>query len=347
MTTTHAAFILALVGCSVALVALVVLIVAVRTIRALLDRRRAVQTSRWRPLVIGWMNGGAEQATFPTRRRDKNSVVTIASELLPKLRGGDRDALAAVLAHHGVLTSAIQAVGSRRSVVRLRAAVLLDVLARDDDVDVLVGLLGDRDPQVRVVAARALGRIGSPAAIPPLMRGLQHRSLPSNTVSMAIVRIGPQAITPLLGWLYSNDARCRCTAVELLGFLGATEAAFDLVNALDDEDLTVATAAARTLGRLGRPIAVDALLAKLEHEYDTDELDVGFCIACVTSLGQIGDRRAIPLLSESLARSHRLSAAAATALEMMGPRRSLRSQQARTEIEQHQPPIYVSQGGPS
>jgi len=339
MTTTHAAFILALVGCSVALVALVVLIVAVRTIRALLDRRRAVQTSRWRPLVIGWMNGGAEQATFPTRRRDKNSVVTIASELLPKLRGGDRDALAAVLSHHGVLTSAIQAVGSRRSVVRLRAAVLLDVLARDDDVD--------RDPQVRVVAARALGRIGSPAAIPPLMRGLQHRSLPSNTVSMAIVRIGPQAITPLLGWLYSNDARCRCTAVELLGFLGATEAAFDLVNALDDEDLTVATAAARTLGRLGRPIAVDALRAKLEHEYETDELDVGFCIACVTSLGQIGDRRAIPLLSESLARSHRLSAAAATALEMMGPRRSLRSQQARTEIEQHQPPIYVSQGGPS
>ena len=211
----------------------------------------------------------------------------------------------------------------------MRGACTLDTLARTEDTDLLKVLLTDRDRQIRIVAARAIGRIGLPEAVPLLMAGLTDRTLPANTVSMAIVRIGTRANTVLVPSLSSHDALTRAVAAELLGYLDATNATRRLIASLEDRDVAVATASANALGRLQLAESEMALRYRLAAEYATPVPNSELCLALIAALGRVGDRRAIPILNASLQRSHHLSLAAAAALETMGRRRSPTSERRR------------------
>ena len=317
--------------CAAALVAVVFAVIAGRLLREAWQRREARERVVLQPTVLGWMDTEPALVVLPADRRKRLSLVKIAGELAPKLRGADREAILSVLVHHGVAEVAQRDATSRRAVTRLRAAATLDVLARAESSQTLIAMLDDRDRQIRITAARALGRIGQAPAVSPLMDGLAMGRLPANTVSMAIVRIGPAAAPSLLNQLRSPNPHVRAVATQLLGNLEASDALFDLIDLLDDPNVQVAAAAAESLGRLRLSSAVEPLLTRLGTEYASGVPNIDFCIVAVHALGLIGSRRAIPILTDSLNRSHRLSTVAAAALESMGTRRSITSERARTE----------------
>jgi len=319
--SVRAAFAAALVACLIALVMLGLLIVTAQVAHRRRRRARAARTERWRALVLAWMSGG-DSGAVPLNGPERRAVVEIAGDLLSKVRGSDREALADILVAHGVDDAARRGVNSRWSTVRLRSVVMLDLLARAADVEVLIAALRDRDRQVRDVAVRALGRIGSPLAIDALLRRRRSRPLAAHTVALAIHRIGPPAIAPLTSRVSSGDPRTRRVAAELLGLLRAGEAELELIGMLDDDDPAAMAAAATALGRLGRPTAVELLMRRLERLMSGRDPDIDRCVALVGALGQIGDRRALALLLEASARPGRISAAATTALGSLGQGRT-------------------------
>ena len=327
------ALVVAAVACMLATAALIVGVISSRFLRnrraAAVAQRRAVL----RPLVLSWMEPTETGMQLPPARRDRRLAIALAVELIAKLRGADRDQLVGLLGRAGAADAARRDTGSRRAVTRLRAAVLLDMLARPDDLDRLIELTMDSDFQVRVVAVRAIGRVGMGSAAPVLIRGLTTRRLPVHAVSMAIVRIGASAAPALEEALRSSDPRTRALGAELLGYIGVSEASFELIDLLDDDEHHVVTAAAHALGRLQQRLAVPNLMRRLVAEHALSPLRPAVCMALVEALGRIGDRQAIPVLTASLGRSTALSHAASAALRGMGPRRSGRSD-ARRRAEQ-------------
>ena len=107
-----------------------------------------------------------------------------------------------------------------------------------------------------------------------------------------------RVITGLRGLLASGDEVDKCNASRALGSIGATEAIDDLVCKLRDEDIDVCIDAAEALGKLNAGRVVPQLIDSLKNDTD-GELKT----AIVKALGEIQDRRTIPILIE-LAESH-------------------------------------------
>lgn len=236
--------------------------------------------------------------------------------LLPKLRGADRDALVSALEQRGVLERARRRTRRPGAVGRARAAELLGNAGDERALAELTRLLADRDPEVRTVAARALGKLG-PSAVAPLLEALTaRRAVPANIVTMALVRAGAAGAEELIGGLDpARPVGVRVVAAELLGQLGALSAAHALERTLaEDRDLPTRTAAARSLGRLGLPEAVPALLAAL-HADEPPELRMAVALA----LGKIGGAAAVTALTLLLGGSEiALARAAADGLAACG-----------------------------
>ncbi|MEO3922395.1 HEAT repeat domain-containing protein [Micromonosporaceae bacterium B7E4] len=158
-------------------------------------------------------------------------------------RLGDRADLA-VLHERGDTAGLLKALGQRSQDVRLRALWFLADLRHPDAVQPLIDLLDD--PALTEQAARALGHIGDPRAVEPLMSLAQQTRGAADTAVIALGNIGdPRAIDVLLKRL------------------------------ADPADLTLNTVA-RALGKLGDPRAVEPMRAILSRlRATTPENDVG------------------------------------------------------------------------
>jgi HEAT repeat protein len=99
------------------------------------------------------------------------------------------------------------------------------------------------------------------------------------------------AVPYLLVCLGDADARIRSSAAYSLGQLKAIEAVEPLIAALGDPSCTYHSSAAMALGMIGDARAFEPLVALFERE--SDQHEAGSAIA---GLGDLGDRRAIPLL---------------------------------------------------
>jgi HEAT repeat protein len=97
----------------------------------------------------------------------------------------------------------------------------------------LLRLLGAADPDVRIHAAAALGRIGAEEALPDLRQLVLH----------------------------DNDDNLRTAAIYALGDIGDPEGVDLLLPFLRDSSFRVRIAAAYTLGRLGDSRSIPALRA--------------------------------------------------------------------------------------
>jgi HEAT repeat protein len=280
-------------------------------------RRRARREAVARPHVLRLIADGGNRVIAPDSRDPLGRTFEeLSISLLPKLRGADRHALVGVLEDRGVLERARRRTARPGAVGRAKAAELLGNAGDARALPALSRLLTDRDPEVRTVAARALGKLG-PLAVRPLLGALTaRRSVPADIVTMALVHAGAAGADDLMSGLDpARPARVRAVAAELLGQLGALSAAASLVQALaDDPDLPARTAAARSLGRLGLPEAVAPLLAALQED-EPSELR----IAAAHALGRIGGDAAITALTRLLPSSEiALARAAADGLAACG-----------------------------
>jgi HEAT repeat protein len=141
-----------------------------------------------------------------------------------------------------------------------------------------IARLKSRDEHIRTDAAWALGQIGDPRAVEPLI---------------AILRRGPSS--------------ARQTAAWALGQIGDPRAVEPLVSALNYGNDFVLQAAAQALGKLGHPRAVELHVGVLK-----DDSDGGLVReAPALELLQIGDARAVEPPHPSWPRSETKSSSSA------------------------------------
>lgn len=288
---------------------------AAKGVRDRRGARRRATAQKHRPTAIALAGGLTPSRELPTERGESEELDRAMIDILPLLRGDDRTGLLRALEDRGVVDRARRETYSRRSLRRAGAAETLGVCGTRRALPELGRLLRDRDPEVRVVAARALGRLGGAGAVPFLLASLEKpRPLPLSIVTMALMHVGPAAIDELREGLRSPSPRAREAAAAILGQHGAIGALDELIDALGDRDATVRARAASAVGRIGSPRAVDRLLEILG---DGDELEVRR--AAVTALGAIGSPRAIDALGAQLEETDStLSLNAAGALGRIG-----------------------------
>ena len=233
----------------------------------------------------------------------------------------------------GTITSAASPTGTVRALRAINGAsshlAVVDILGR----------LDDPAPEVREEAARTLGRIGAVDAVEPLIRRLRD---PNSTIrpeaAAALGQIGDRRAVPALEEGLASplpEIKTACArALEAIqrprDSSGTTQAlravedpsdgltVSDIVRRLDDPDPEVRDEAARALGRVGSPEAVDALVSRLRDPGSTIRSEAAW------ALGQIGDPRAVTALIEGLSSpSGEVQDACARALGHIGGRESV------------------------
>jgi HEAT repeat protein len=157
----------------------------------------------------------------------------------------------------------------------------------------LIRVLAERDPDDCRAAAEALGRIGDPRAVEPLIGVVRESGwgFIGSTAAEALSRMGSEGAEQLLGLLADPSTDVRLTAVRALGGLGDPQAVEPLHRALSDADRDVRQAAAVALGKLGGA-AVGALIDALQ--------DKAVAAHAIQALAAIGDVRALPPLIAAL-----------------------------------------------
>jgi len=206
----------------------------------------------------------------------------------------------------------------------------IDELIKEGDVDQLIAAaLRDEDCWVCLLAAEALGKIGDPRAVDPLIVALQDEaSGVRGNAATALGMIGdPRAVDPLIVALQDEDSDVRwhaATALSMIGDLRTVEPLITalgnadwnvrgnaalalggiddkrsvepLITVLGDEEPYVRERAVKSLGRIGDPRAVEPLIVALQDEDSHDE-DSAVPWHAALALGKIGDKRAVePLI---------------------------------------------------
>jgi len=139
----------------------------------------------------------------------------------------------------------------------------------------------------RLVACSALGELGDPRAIEPLMKRLDDSDwFVRSAACGALGELGdPRAIEPLIKRLDDSVFSVRREACAALGKLGGQKAMEALIKGLDDSHYLVRKAACAALGRLVDERAVEPLLRKLE---DQDQRVRRAACAALKDLGEEG-----------------------------------------------------------
>ena len=206
----------------------------------------------------------------------------------------------------------------------LEVTALRDLGARDQ-VPFLLGLLKDSYRGVRMSAALALGKLGSPQLRKPLeallndpepwVRGAGIEALVGlrcvesapeiakllddvewgirTAALIALARLEVKTAAPaLVKLLADNDGSMRATSAYALGILGAGGTARSVRNLLEDKEWTVVQDAAQGLARLGDREAVPRLRELLRNAQEPDLVE-----SVVDSLLQLGVPEADPALT--------------------------------------------------
>lgn len=320
--TMATALLLSLLAIGALVLALAGAIVLGHWSRGALARRRRRTIAPVRPLLLALL---AEDDPARAHRlvqrlarldaRTWRALEPTVADLLGKLRGSAHDALRQLVERRGTVQRARNRARRVGAVGRARAAELLGGLENPAVTPDLVRLLHDRDPEVRQVAARALGRAGDPSAAPDLLGCLARDSVPPRVVAQALLRLGSGARESLISGLDASDELVRAVAVEILGLSSAVPAARAVETALgSDASMEVRIRAARALGRVGLPSAVRALVAATADGQPTP-----LRVVAARALGDLGHPDAVPTLRALLADPvHRLATNAARSLSVIG-----------------------------
>jgi HEAT repeats len=311
----------ALLGLSALVVLLVGSIAAARVLRARRIARSRRLSEPVRPLLMELIAGEPTEQQAAAKRLSLLDAATWRAvepsvvALLGKVRGEGGRGVVSLLERQGVLAAAERDLVRRGAVRRAAAAELLGAAGQDTAVDRLVTLLHDRTAEVRLVAARALGRIGAPRAAGPLVTALGEGRVPVQVAAQALLRIGAPAGPALTAALDSPSPLVRVTAVEILGRVGAVGAFAQLGERLQHDDVPVRARAATAVGRLGLPRALEVLVrATAADQAPTVR------VAAVRALGELGAPGAVehltPLLGDA---DPSVAGEAGPALAALGP----------------------------
>jgi HEAT repeat protein len=320
--TPAAALALVIAAIGVLVVALALLTVARRWSNRRREARRLAAAEPLRPLLLALVAGEPDESQAAATelvaldRARWRAVEPDLEAMLVKVRGETHESVVRVLERRGSLARALHRLTSRDPVRRARGAELLGACRREGAADDLVEMLADPDPEVRTVAARALGRIGSARAALPLLATIGTRAdVPPRIVATALLRIGVTAHPALVTAMADAEPLRRATAAEIAGLDGAVTAVDGLLRLLEhDPAVEVRIRAARALGRIGMPRSTPALL-----DATADDRPAALRTVAARALGDLGDGSAVPRLTELAGGpDHRVASNAAGSLLRSG-----------------------------
>lgn len=190
------------------------------------------------------------------------------------------------------LTESLQREGLGQQEAYHHALALKEI---DPAIDYLLELMGHESEPVREAAVKAFeAKEGTDDVAGALLSALEHDN-PNVRVSAAAAlgRIGDaDMVEVFLPLLKDDSAGVREAAVGALGNLGDQSVVESLIPLLDDPRVSVRERAAAVLGNLGDPRAVEGLMGLLGDQ------DSGVRLNATYALGQIGDPKALPALTQ-------------------------------------------------
>ncbi|MFJ9902557.1 HEAT repeat domain-containing protein [Streptomyces sp. NPDC101152] len=299
------------------------LIVGARGIRRYRQGRRERVAEPARGLLLQLLCTEEDEQTELLHRlaevdkRTWSALEPTLTGLLEKVSGGARTALIRLYELRGAAVEAVADLTSHGAVRRGRAAQVLGQLSHRPAAASLCRLLADRDRDVRLAAARALGRCGEPEAVPHLLESLHGpRRLPPGVISMALVSLGPEAQRSVAAGLEHREPLVRAVAIEVLGATGAVSLTSRIARAQhEDPSVEVRIKAARALGRLGMPEGLEPLLAAV-----LPDRPVALRMVAAGALGNLGAVAATGPLADLLGDPDpHVAGTAARALLRLGP----------------------------
>lgn len=183
---------------------------------------------------------------------------------------------------------------------RMEAARLLAFVGNDGDRSILLRLLSDSSPAVRVVAAGALARLGNTEAVESVLNGFPTHSRFVQLQQTATLKTQWMLVTPLLAARITaeRDTERLLTWLTLADGLGAVDLFEPLSARRTHPEPAVRFAVALALRNFFRPRAVVVLEALL------DDVDASVRARAAQSLGALGAREAIAALSVHLDDPH-------------------------------------------
>jgi HEAT repeat protein len=159
---------------------------------------------------------------------------------------------------------------SRRPATRARAALLLTRPGLPSVVEQIVPLLGDEDPDVRLVACSGLARAGTPRAAEILIWALVARLGAPWAVGTILRTLewGPCPVPDTLAGIAPSGREVELDAslARALGVAHDRRGAPALAALLHSDSVEVRISAARALGRVGEPACLPALIEALDSE---------------------------------------------------------------------------------
>jgi HEAT repeat protein len=151
---------------------------------------------------------------------------------------------------------------------KVQAIFALGELKAEESAPLLLVSMGHPEPDVRRRAARALGFLKTPYAVPGLIHYSEDTEI-AGEVAIAIAIIGDRSAVPALNWAAMNpelsEARRR-QVFWALGMMQDERTVPPLAELCRSQNLQLVLLAAETLGRLGRPSGTPALLGLMEHD---------------------------------------------------------------------------------
>ncbi len=127
-------------------------------------------------------------------------------------------------------------------------------------------------PAVKAELARAVGGMGEPEGVVPLLAllGEPHLLVRVEAIGALGLLKDARALGPLLALLGDADARLREAAARALGMIGSLDVLPHLLRALQDPAPLVVESVATALGLLGSPEAIEPLIVRLEGAASVD-----------------------------------------------------------------------------
>lgn len=163
----------------------------------------------------------------------------------------------------------------------------IEKLAADKDVKGLIKALHYKDPWIAEKAAKALGPLKDPRAVEPLIEALSILPVRFGAIGALGIIGDPRAVDPLMKIFLENESN-GITVGWALGRLGPT-AVEGLIKALGSEHVEVRRRAAEALGEIGDPRAIPALT-----EAASDE-DMSTHFSAMNALKKVGGHLNDPL----------------------------------------------------
>lgn len=174
--------------------------------------------------------------------------------------------------------------------VRTQAILILGNMRSAEAVDSLIPLLEDKNPDVQLLSAQALGKIEDPKAAPAVKKCLtnsisklkdetdsfkigQYKRLISEAAKTSGKLKDNSAESELKELLNNDDKSIKLAAAGALGQIG-NKSGLEVANELlKDENSMIRTQAVQTLGAIGDPSAIPALEKMLGNEKDRNVME--------------------------------------------------------------------------